>query len=166
MLILKNWVSAVRYAVNLYEEHEVPLNDAYSSAVAQFRSLRSEHDIASTVALLEAESLGIEFGATAVEKNFKKEEIALDTWKDRPELDASERAARKRWQTITDRETGEWTRGQTYTRLWQEGVRPTYMSVLEEPTVPVDPLPSSAPADGAGQQKRNTLDFMGLENRT
>ena len=123
-------VSAIKYALNLHEHHGLPLTNAYTAAVAQFRSLRSEHHIARTVALREAEAYGIEFGPSQVDISVAKEDKALGTWHRKAELDAGALAARKRWKTIVEREPGPWSRGQEYVRLWQEGVRPTYSPVL------------------------------------
>lgn len=122
--------SAIQYALNLHEHHGLPLTNAYTAAIAQFRSLRSEHHIARTIALREAEAYGIEFGPSQVEISVAKEEKALDTWHRKAELDAGALAARKRWKTIVERNPGPWSRGQEYVRLWQEGVRPTYSPVL------------------------------------
>ncbi|KAK7694988.1 hypothetical protein QCA50_002176 [Cerrena zonata] len=121
---------AIQYALNLHEHHDLPLTNAYTAAIAQFRSLRSEHHIARTVALREAEAYGIQFGPSQVEISVTKEEKALDTWHRKAELDAGALAARKRWKTIVEREPGPWSRGQDYVRLWQEGVRPTYSPML------------------------------------
>ncbi|KAI0080348.1 hypothetical protein K474DRAFT_1682731 [Panus rudis PR-1116 ss-1] len=123
---------AIRYAINLHEYHDLPLTNAYAAAVAQFRSLRAEHRIASSVALLEAEAYGWEFGSSQVEISFEKEEKALDTWQKKAEFDAGAFAARKRWKAEIDRKVGSWTRGQEYVRLWKEGVRPNYSPALTE----------------------------------
>ena len=108
----------------------MPLTEAYAASVAQFRALRAEHQVAKKVALLEAEAIGLKFGPSAVELNFKAEERALQSWTKKSEEDAAAQAARKRWRAVVDRE-GEWTRGQEYTRLWQEGVRPSYSPAVE-----------------------------------
>ena len=121
----------MRYAVNLHEAHDTPLTEAYASAVAQFRALRAEHRVATSVALMEAQATGIEFGISTVEKNFLAEERALQSWTKKDAEDAAAQAARKRWRAVVERE-GAWTRGQEYTRLWQEGVRPTYSPVIEQ----------------------------------
>lgn len=123
--------SAVQYAVNLHDSFHMPLTEAYASAVAQFRSLRGEHHTARTVALMEAEALGVAFGPSTVELNFKAEEGALRSWTKKDEEDAAAQAARKRWRAVVERE-GTWTRAQEYTRMWQEGVRPSYSAVVEQ----------------------------------
>jgi len=131
---------AIRFAVNLYEHHDVPLSRAYARAIAQFRSLRSEHHIATTTAALEAEAYGSVFGPTEIEQGFEKEKKGLETWERREELDEGAMAARKRWRAIVERQggVGEWTKGQQYVRLWKEGIRPTYAPALTEP-VSIDP---------------------------
>ena len=83
--------SAIRFAVNLHEHHNVPLTHAYASAVAQFRALRSEHQVASKVALLEAEHYGIEFGPSLTERMFEEEEKALNSWQKDVQADAKEK---------------------------------------------------------------------------
>ena len=130
--------SAIRYAVNLHEHHGQSLNEAYASAVAQFRALRAEHDIASKIALREAEHNGIEFGPDEVERVWEMEEKHLDSWKRTAELSTATNVARKRWHAIVEetipRTTKHWTRGAEYTRLWKEGVRPTYSPALANPS--------------------------------
>jgi small subunit ribosomal protein S23 len=139
--------SAILYAVNLHEHHDMALNQAYSSAVAQFRALRSEHEMASKIALREAEHYGIEFGQNEVLRVFAMEEHNLNSWKRTAELNTAENLARKRWRAVVEptepRQEKQWTRGQEYTRLWQEGVRPTYSPAL------ASALPPSAAASGA-----------------
>jgi small subunit ribosomal protein S23 len=126
-------IRAIRFAVNLHTAHNMPLSKAYAFAVAQFRALRGEAQIAASVAAAEAESYGGKFGLTEVERTFEKEEEALQTWQRAQEMDEGALAARKRWRAIVERTTGtgEWSRGEQYTRLWKEGVRPNY--ALTEP---------------------------------
>lgn len=128
--------------VNLHKYHEMPLSKAYATAVAQFRSLRAEHHIATQTAVMEAEAYGAKFSSTHIEKNFAKEQKAIDAWTKKDEMDAGAIAARKRWRAIIERQGrvgSEWTKGQQYVRLWQEGVRPTYAPSLTEPTVGSEP---------------------------
>ncbi len=159
-------LSAIRYAVNLHEYHGMALTSAYSAAVAQFRSLRSEHHIASSIALLEAESYGIEFGPTQVEITYSKEEKALDSWQKKSEFDAGALAASKRWKAIVERDgpAGAWSRGQEYVRLWKEGVRPTYSPVLAEPVITSSGLELPA-EDLTPQQVARQADFMGVRHK-
>lgn len=161
---------AIRYAVNLHEHHNLPLTNAYSAAVAQFRSLRAEHQISSSIALLEAETYGISFGPSQVEIAFDKEEKALKTWLGQHNLDAQALAARKRWKAIVEKTAAEstWSRGQEYTRLWKAGVRPDYSPVLTSPDTsefdPVEPEvqlgKQSAKAEVPIQEQE---DFLQLE---
>jgi len=126
--------------INLYEHHQVPLSLAYARSIAQFRSLRSEHHIATTFAALEAEAYGSVFGPTEIEQGFEKERRGIETWERKEELDEGAIAARKRWRAIVDRQSGgDWTKGQEYVRLWKEGVRPTYAPALTEPITTVEP---------------------------
>jgi len=67
-------LSAVRFAVNLHRHHGMPLSRAYATSLAQFRSLRSEQEVANTIATLEAEYYGAEFGPTETERGFNKME--------------------------------------------------------------------------------------------
>lgn len=91
---------------------------------------------------MEAEAYGAKFSSTHIEKNFAKEQKAIDAWTKKDEMDAGAIAARKRWRAIIERQGrvgSEWTKGQQYVRLWQEGVRPTYAPSLTEPTVGSEP---------------------------
>ncbi len=88
--------SAIQYAVNLHQYHNMPVSEAYLRAVAQFRALRSEHHIASTSAVYEAETFGAVFENTEVENNFEKEMKALETWKHKEETDEGALVDRKR----------------------------------------------------------------------
>lgn len=118
----------------------MPLTEAYASAIAQFRALRSEHSVASAVALMEADAIGLELGPYQVDKSFEAEERALQKWTKKDKEDAAVLAARKRWRAVVERE-GTWTRGQEYARLWQGGVRPDYSP---------DPEPLPVPALASG----------------
>jgi small subunit ribosomal protein S23 len=130
------YCSAIRFAVNLYQHHDMPLSEAYAKAIAQFRSLRSEHHIANVVAVQEAECYGSVFGPTEIEVGFSKEKKALETWERREELDEGAIAARKRWRAIIEKQgPSEWTKGQEYVKLWKKGIRPTYAPVLTEPVI-------------------------------
>ncbi|KAF8642011.1 hypothetical protein AX16_009732 [Volvariella volvacea WC 439] len=145
---------AIKFAVNLYEHHSTPLTQAYAKAVAQFRALRSEHHIATTFAVLEAETLGAVFSHTEIAHAFEKEKRLLSTWERREEMDEGAMAAKKRWKAIVERNDGntQWSKGQEYVRLWKEGVRPTYSAALTEPVV----SPSSA------EQIAQSADYMQL----
>ena len=161
VLTARNYHSAIRYAVNLYEHHEMDLSSAYSTAVAQFRSLRSELQVARAVALTEAEQLGMEFGPSQVEITFAKEEKAFETFRQGDAQDQAAETERKRWKAVVEREGPPelWTRGQEYTRLWKEGVRPVYAPVFVEPEIKPEGLeqPEQTP-----QQFAASSDFMGV----
>jgi small subunit ribosomal protein S23 len=143
----------VKFTVNLHKFHEIPLSQAYARAVAQFRSLRGEHHIATTTAALEAEAYGAIFPPTAIEQGFVKEQKQIEAWKSKDELDAGAIVARKRWRAIIERQGrvgSKWSKGQDYVRLWKDGVRPTYAPSLTEPTVE-EPTP---------QEIAESADFM------
>lgn len=145
--------------MNLHKYHEIPLSKAYAQAVAQFRSLRSEHHIATTTAALEAEAYGAVYAPSEIERGFAKEQEALENWESKAELDAGAIVARKRWKAIVDRQGGvgsEWSKGEEYVRLWKEGVRPTYAPSLTEP---IETLPTS-------QETAAQVDFMGVGGNT
>lgn len=141
-LLCPRLISAIRFAVNLHDYHNVPLTQAYASAVAQFRALRSEHQTASQVALLEAKHHGIEFGPSLTERTFNEEVKALDSWQKGVHEDAMENAARKRWRMVPEKvgTPDSWTKGAQYTRLWQEGVRPSYAPQLASTIITSDGL--------------------------
>ncbi|SJL06289.1 uncharacterized protein ARMOST_09625 [Armillaria ostoyae] len=146
----------IRFAVNLYEHHNLPLTFAYTRAVAQFRALRSEHHVARRFAVLEVESYGRVFKTSQVQLGFEKEKKALDTWEEASSVDAGEFAARKRWRSIAANFAGgsqEWTRGEQYTSLWKKGAKPTYAPALTEVKYPpmLAPTPEAAAQIGAPQ---------------
>lgn len=128
---------AIRFAVNLFQHHGLSLTEAYARAISQFRSLRSEHYIATRYAVKEARYLGATFVPTEIEHGFNKEVRNLDTWERKEELNEGALAARKRWRANVERHDGvdQWTRGKEYVRLWKEGIRPSYAPSLTEPIV-------------------------------
>ncbi|KAF8913048.1 mitochondrial ribosomal protein S25-domain-containing protein [Gymnopilus junonius] len=123
---------AVRFTLNLYQYHGLTLSQAYAKAIAQFRALRSEHHIATTFAVMEAEQLGSTFGNSEIENAFQREKRSLATWDRKEELDEGALAARKRWKAIVERQhgKGEWSKGVEYVKLWQEGSRPNYIPAI------------------------------------
>ena len=131
---LTHFQSAIQFALNLHQHHEVPLAQAYTQAVAQFRALRSEHYTATTFAAIEAEYLGAVFSRGEIAHAFEKEKKGLATFERQEELDEGAMAARKRWKVIAEKHGGskEWTRGEEYVKLWKEGVRPTYAPALTQ----------------------------------
>lgn len=130
--------------------------------MAQFRALRSEHHVATTFAVKEAESYGIQFGLTEIEMGFEKEKKAMDTWKFREEADPGEYAAAKKWSSLVREREGkdQWTKGQEYVRLWKDGVRPNYLS---RPKAKREALPSEAQVPAVKPRVLNP-DFMGLSS--
>ncbi len=128
-------VSAIRFVVNLYQHHDLPLSDAYRQAILQFRALRSEHYFATKHAIIEARYLGAAFLPTEIQRGFFKEVQQLDTWERKAENDEGALAARKRWKAIIERHHGvdQWTRGEEYVRLWKQGIPPNYAPSLTEP---------------------------------
>ncbi|KAH9846865.1 mitochondrial ribosomal protein S25-domain-containing protein [Lenzites betulinus] len=155
---------AVRYTMNLHEHHGMTLSDAYASAVAQFRSLRAEITVARQVALAEAEHYGIEFGPSQIDITFRKESKAFETFQDKTEHIHSVETERKRWKAVVERpgKQDQWTKGQEYTRLWKEGVRPVYAPVLNEPAIAPEGLPTP---EQAAQQLSVQADFMAMNER-
>ncbi|KAG6832520.1 hypothetical protein H0H92_000149 [Tricholoma furcatifolium] len=127
--------SVIAFIRTLHEDHKKPLSEAYSTAVAQFRALRAEHQVTVTFANLEADHLGAWFAPSEIEHSFEKEKRNLATFERREELDEGAMAARKRWKAIVERSEGgtEWTKGQEYVRLWKEGTRPAYAPLLTKP---------------------------------
>ncbi|TFK56582.1 hypothetical protein OE88DRAFT_1649951 [Heliocybe sulcata] len=141
----------ILFALNLHKHHYLSINQAYLTSVAQFRSLRSEHHIATLVGAKEAEMHGAQFGWTQTEIIFNKETQALETWQKKHEADLTAAANRKRWRAIVERNgpISEFTKGREYVRLWKEGVRPDYSPVLT----------STSPTEDAVQEPM--IDFMG-----
>jgi small subunit ribosomal protein S23 len=133
--------SAVKFCLNLYRYHGISLSDAYTKAVAQYRALCSEHHIATVYAAMEAEHYGSTFGRSENEISVELQKKALQTWSRKEELDEGALAARKRWKALVEKNHGvnQWTKGEEYVRLWQEGIRPNYSPALTEP-VQIDNL--------------------------
>ncbi|KAJ7246273.1 mitochondrial ribosomal protein S25-domain-containing protein [Mycena haematopus] len=126
---------AVQFTVNLKEIHNVPLSQAYARAIAQFRALRSEHHIATTFAVLEAEALGAVFVRGEIEHAFEKEKRAIASWEQLDDIDEGSLAARKRWKMISERHVGQsqWSKGVQYVKMWQAGYRVNYSPVMTSP---------------------------------
>ncbi|KAG6821374.1 hypothetical protein H0H93_014171 [Arthromyces matolae] len=133
----------VQFTRNLYEHHRKPLSEAYATAVAQFRAIRSERDIATKFAVMEAEYLGAIFAKGEIEHSFDKEKRGLATFERREEFDEGVIAARKRWKAVVEKTEGlqGWSKGQEYVRLWKAGVRPTYAPRLTKPLEQEPALP-------------------------
>ncbi|KAI0639649.1 mitochondrial ribosomal protein S25-domain-containing protein [Trametes polyzona] len=156
---------AIRYAVNLHQHFDKPLSEAYASAVAQFRSLRSEITIARQVALAEAEHYGIEFGPSQIEITFRKESKAFESFHDATAQNHTAETERKRWKAVVEREgrPDHWTKGQEYTRLWKEGVRPVYAPVFSEPQIAPEGLTTP---EEAAKRLSATADFLAVRSST
>ncbi|KPV78177.1 uncharacterized protein RHOBADRAFT_23138, partial [Rhodotorula graminis WP1] len=69
----------IAFITNLTTSHALPLAVAYPHGVAQFRTLRAEHETATRAAQLEAESHGARFFG-ALDRAVKLEERVLDEW--------------------------------------------------------------------------------------
>ncbi|KAJ7103284.1 mitochondrial ribosomal protein S25-domain-containing protein [Mycena belliarum] len=130
-----NAEDAIQFALNLHQVYQVPLSQAYARAVAQFRALRSEHHIATTFAVMEAEALGATFVRGEIEHAFEKEKRAVATWEKLEELDEGQLTARKRWKMIAERHVGEthWSQGAQYVKMWRAGVRVNYSPAMTNP---------------------------------
>jgi len=127
-------LSAIKFALNLYQYHGAPLSEAYARAVAQFRALRSEHHVATQFAVMEANALGGTFRTSELQHSFNLEKKALESWERKEEQDEAANVARKRWKAIVEKREGldEWTKGERYVRLWKEGIRPDYSPILSD----------------------------------
>ncbi|KAF9244522.1 mitochondrial ribosomal protein S25-domain-containing protein [Melanogaster broomeanus] len=133
---------AVLFAVNLHNHHKVSLTVAYTRAVAEFRALRAEYDIANTFARMEAEAYGIVF-SSAIDRTFEREDKVYQAAEHKKALDEGARLARKRWRAILGVDSGmgnTWSRGQEYAKLQEQGIRPTHLVVD-------DPATQSTPTD-------------------
>lgn len=71
--------SAIAFIVNLHENHDVPLQQAYQHGLGQFRTLRAEHETANRSAMLEAKAHGAVFFGE-IERGLMVEERVLDEW--------------------------------------------------------------------------------------
>ena len=119
------------------------LTIAYTRAVAEFRTLRAEYDIANAFACMEAESYGIVF-PSEVDRTFEKEDKVYKSVERKKALDESALRARKRWRAILDLDSGmgnAWSRGQEYVKRQKDGVRPSHL--VDNPIKP----PSSPPEE-------------------
>lgn len=81
--------SAVAFTLNLHDAHGLPLSLAYTTTLAQFRTLRAEQEVATRAAHIEA----VRFGATffgEIERGARVEEAVLDAWQEGAASAASE----------------------------------------------------------------------------
>ncbi|SGY37695.1 BQ5605_C003g01863 [Microbotryum silenes-dioicae] len=77
----------IAFTLNLIEAHSIPLSKAYTHALSQYRTLKAEHEIATSSAIAEARAHGAYFFGE-VERGLVSEERALDEWKDAKEIQA------------------------------------------------------------------------------
>ena len=125
--------SAVQFAANLHKHHKVSLAVAYTRAVAEFRSLCAEHDIASSFARMEAEAYGMVF-PSEVDRTFEKEDMIYKAPERKRALDESALLARKRWRAILNIDSGmgnTWSRGHEYAKLQEQGEQPKHIFIDE-----------------------------------
>ena len=121
--------SVVLFAANLHRHHKVSLTVAYTRAVAEFRTLRAEYDIANAFARMEAESYGTVF-PSEVDRTFEKEDKVYKSAERKKALDESALRARKRWRAILNLDSGmgnAWSRAQEYVKRQKDGVRPSHL---------------------------------------
>ncbi|KAI0275160.1 mitochondrial ribosomal protein S25-domain-containing protein [Gloeopeniophorella convolvens] len=154
---------AVLFTLNLHQHHNLPLSDAYAMSIMEFRSLRAIQHIATRFAAQEATAYGARFGPSETEQGFAAEKRVLEANELKSErMDDSANLARRRWRMVAlgsqsaDAKGSEWSRGEEYVRLWQEGVRPDYSPALTEP---VSKLVSKL-------ETATSVDFMGTRSRT
>ncbi|BGP36321.1 mitochondrial ribosomal small subunit component [Rhodotorula kratochvilovae] len=69
----------IAFVLNLVEAHGLPLSSAYPHGVAQFRTLRAEHETATRAAQLEAQAHGAVFFG-ALDRALAVEDRVLDEW--------------------------------------------------------------------------------------
>ncbi|KEP52598.1 ribosomal protein S25 [Rhizoctonia solani 123E] len=125
----------IKFTLNLHDNLGVPLSEAYATAVAQYRSLRSEHRVATAVAILEAEAMGAQFGPTEIERGFELEAAALKSWETGEGGRAAATGAGKQWSADAPSQfPGSWTRGQEYVSRWKEGATPYAREFEDEST--------------------------------
>jgi len=157
---------AIQFTLNLKEHHGIPLSQAYARAIAQFRALRSEHHIATTFAVLEAEALGAVFVRGEIEHAFEKEKRALATWERLDDIDEGSLAARKRWKMIAERHAGEsqWSKGVQYVKMWQAGNRVNYSPVMTSP-IGEDGEFDEEEDSGSDEDESHDVDSRGLGSR-
>lgn len=127
-------LSAIRFTVNLYEHTPgMPLSEAYTSACMQFRALRSQQQIASHVAVQEAQYYGMQFKPSLIERSFAQEEENLKSLDQKKYAEAQSNDSKKRWKMRVEppkRIEEKYTKGEAYERLWKEGIRPDYSPAL------------------------------------
>ncbi|KAF8203024.1 mitochondrial ribosomal protein S25-domain-containing protein [Pholiota molesta] len=146
---------AIQFALNLYQYHSLSLSDA-------------------TLEPSPSSALCAQSTTLPPPSRSWKQGIGLDLLR-RTELDEGALAARKRWKAIVDKNHGDnqWTKGEQYVRLWQEGARPNYMPSLTQATVEDTPESTPAPkpteapklAPKKNFKSRRPRDFLGVNNK-
>lgn len=153
--------SAIQFAANLHKHHKVSLTVAYTRAVAEFRSLRAEHDIASSFARMEAEAYGMVF-PSEVDRTFEKEDVAYKAPERKRALDEGALLARKRWRAILNIDSGmgnTWSKGHEYAKRQEQGERPKHMFTAE--SLPSSSIPEDAKVPtGNSQNATASADFL------
>lgn len=86
--------SAIAFVQTLHESHNVPLPTAYAHALAQFRTLRAEHETATHAAQAEARAHGAVFFGE-IQRGLHVEEQVLDGWANAREIQDQIAAATK-----------------------------------------------------------------------
>ena len=109
------------------------LSDAYISSCMQFRALRSKQQIASQVAVDEAQYYGTQFKPTLIERSFAQEEENLKSLDQKKYAESQSNESKKRWKMRVEppkKIEAKYTKGEAYERLWKEGIRPDYSPAL------------------------------------
>ncbi|KAJ3015292.1 hypothetical protein NUW54_g1081 [Trametes sanguinea] len=104
----------------------------------------------------------MEFGPSQIDITFQKENKAFETFQESATHDHTAETERKRWKAVVEREgrSEQWTKGQEYTRLWKEGVRPVYAPIFSEPEI--TPAGLQQAEDVAAAQLSSQADFLGM----
>ncbi|KAL4069772.1 mitochondrial ribosomal protein S25-domain-containing protein [Scleroderma yunnanense] len=150
---------AIQFAVNLHKHHKVSLAVAYTRAVAEFRALRAEHDIASSFARMEAEAYGMVF-PSEIDRTFEKEDMVYKAPERKRALDEGALLARKRWRAVLNIDSGmgnTWSRGREYAKLQEQGVHPKHTFVEESLQ---SPAVSEETAASDSQKSSASPDFL------
>lgn len=101
--------SAIAFTLNLVDSHDIPLATAYSVSLAQFRTLRSEHENATRAATLQAEAHGAVFFGE-IQRGVQVEERVLDGWSRAREIQEQIAASRGSGQVAPGADVGMWAR--------------------------------------------------------
>lgn len=123
---------AVAFAVSLYEHRQMPLSSAYAEAITQFRALRSEQAVATSIAQHEARFYGAQLAPSSLEKGTELTGKALATWGSSSSSSGTRRkvggvSIKNRFFAVWKGRTGTkayWSRGEGYVRRWMRGMPP------------------------------------------